>query len=141
MATVKTMPAPKENQEQQALFTWAAWQSGNYPDLELMYAIPNGEFRHITTGKILKITGVKPGVPDICLPVARGQYHGLYIEMKRIKGSKVSDDQQRWITALSAQGYRATVCKGWEEASREIVWYLGLGAGKAPETAKQETQK
>lgn len=47
-------------------------------------------------------TGTRRGVPDVCLPVARCGFHGLYVEMKRRQKSlsHVSDDQNVWIQAL-----------------------------------------
>ena len=70
--------------------------------------------------------GVTPGVPDICLPVARGGYHGLYIELKRLKGGRVEECQQWYLANLSRQGYKAVVCKGWEAARDVIEEYLAL---------------
>lgn len=88
--------------------------------------IPNGGSRDQIEAKRLKEQGVKPGVPDLCLPVARGQYHGLYIEMKTEAG-KDSPEQIWWREQLTAQGYFSTVCHGWESAVRVLEWYLGLG--------------
>lgn len=65
-------------------------------------------------------------MPDICLPVARGAWHGLYIELKRIKGSHIQREQVQWIAALEKQGYRARICKGWDEARKAIEEYLEL---------------
>jgi len=89
-----------------------------------MFHIPNGGSRHKVEARKLKEQGVKAGVPDVCLPVARGGYHGLYVELKRIKGGKVSSDQQDWIKALAAEGYMAVVCRGWNEAAEAILKYL-----------------
>lgn len=75
------MPVPTEAQEQMTLFSWAAMQSGKYPELNLLYHVPNGGSRHKAEAGRLRAEGVKAGVPDLCLPVARGQYHGLYIEL------------------------------------------------------------
>ena len=36
------MPVPTEAQEQMTLFSWAAMQSGKYPELNLLYHVPNG---------------------------------------------------------------------------------------------------
>ena len=80
------MPVPTEAQEQMTLFSWAAMQSGKYPELNLLYHVPNGGSRHKAEAGRLRAEGVKAGVPDLCLPVARGQYHGLYIELKRQRG-------------------------------------------------------
>lgn len=113
-----------ESQEQQLLFEWAALSAGRWPELALMYHIPNGGSRSKSEAGRFKAEGVKSGVPDICLPVARGRYHGLYIELKRVKGGRVSPAQQRWIAALRDQGYCACVCKGWDDAAHVIKAYL-----------------
>ena len=68
--------------------------------------------------------GVKSGVPDLCLPVARGGNHGLYIELKRQRGGRISEEQVRWINGLLKQGYAAAICKGWQEAADVIIDYL-----------------
>lgn len=115
---------PEETEEQQALFQWAVYQMGRYPDLEWMYAVPNGGYRNKATAARLKAEGVKSGVPDICLPVPHGHYHGLYIEMKRRKGGKESDNQKRWKAGLRQNGYRVELCKGWEQAVAVILNYL-----------------
>lgn len=87
------LPVPTEAQEQMTLFSWAAMQSGKYPELNLLYHVPNGGSRHKAEAGRLRAEGVKAGVPDLCLPVARGQYHGLYIELKRQRGGRTSDHQ------------------------------------------------
>ena len=115
---------PTEHQEQCALFEWAAWQEGIWPELRLLHAIPNGGKRDIRTAAMLKAEGVKPGVPDVCLPVPRGDKHGLYIEMKRRKGGTVSAEQLKWLDELMRQGYECHVCRGCEEARQRIMEYL-----------------
>ena len=117
-------PVPTESQEQQTFFQWAHLQSWKYPELRLLYHVPNGGSRNKAEAGRLKAEGVKPGVPDICLPVPRGDYHGLYIELKRQKGGSLTPEQENWINALSEQGYLAIVCKGWHEASESIIQYL-----------------
>lgn len=94
--------------------------------LALLYHIPNGGWRKKGVAKKLKAEGVKPGVPDYCLPVARQGFHGLYIELKRINDGAASDDQLAWVDELRAQGYRAEVCKGWAEAWAVLCNYLGI---------------
>lgn len=115
---------PTEAQEQETLFNWMRYKEKQYPELKLCFHIPNGGSRNQIEAKHLKAQGVKPGVPDVFLPVARGPYHGLFIEMKRQKGGRVSDDQKDWIAALTAQGYLATVCLGWKDAAALIEDYL-----------------
>lgn len=114
-----------EFQEQAALFEWASLSEGKYPELRWMHSIPNGAKRDIVTAVNLKRTGVKAGVPDICLPVARNGYHALYIELKRVSGGAVSINQKEWINGLRVNGYRVEVCKGFEAARDVILDYLG----------------
>ena len=125
MRRTYTQPTvPLEDAEQRIIFQWAAMETAAHPELGMLYAIPNGGKRAIKTAIALKAQGVKSGVPDMCLPVARGGDHGLYIELKRQKGGVVSETQKSWITALAKQGYKAVVCKGAEEAIGTIKEYL-----------------
>lgn len=114
---------PTEEQEQRLLLSWAA-RTGR-PELRLLHAIPNGGKRLKSEAARLQAMGVKPGVPDLCLPVPRGKYHGLYIELKRLYGGRVSPAQKAWLEALSAQGYKAVVCQGAAQAAIVIQGYLG----------------
>ncbi|WP_342343333.1 VRR-NUC domain-containing protein [Ruminiclostridium herbifermentans] len=120
------IPTASESVEQIYLFRWATLSSRTMPELELMYHIPNGGKRNITTAKRLKAEGVKAGVPDICLPVPKGVYHGLYIELKAGK-NKTTQNQDEWLEALDNNGYFTAVCYGWEEASKVITNYLKNG--------------
>lgn len=122
------LPPPSESEEQITLFNWAAIAAGALPELKLLYHIPNGGKRDYTTAKRLKMEGVKAGVPDLCLPVPRGVYHGLYIEMKTGK-NKTTDNQNRWLEELMKQGYCVAVCYGWEAASKVLTQYLKENTG------------
>ena len=117
------MPVPTEAQEQMTLFSWAAMQSGKYPELNLLYHVPNGGSRHKAEAGRLRAEGVKAGVPDLCLPVARGQYHGLYIELKAGKNT-TTKKQKEWLEYLRQQGYYTAVCYGWQPAAQLIEQYL-----------------
>jgi hypothetical protein len=120
------MKTRDEHAEQVALFRWAAIARARYPELALLYAIPNGGHRHIQVARRLKAEGVKAGVPDICRPVPRGNWCGLYIELKTARGA-VSIAQRGWLKALQDQGYRVGVCRGWEPARTLIEDYLATG--------------
>ena len=112
-----------EHHDQVALFRWAGYQSKRLPELALMFAIPNGGKRNKATAGKLKAEGVKAGVPDICLPVANGKYHGLWIELKAGR-NKPTQPQVQWHMRLSQQGYRVAVCYSWEAARDVIEEYL-----------------
>jgi hypothetical protein len=119
-----------EADEQKALFKWASLQEWKYPQLKLMFAIPNGGSRHPIEAKNLKLQGVKAGVPDIFLPAPKRDSTtkeitcaGLWLEMKAEKG-KLQDNQKEWLYALNGQDYYATVAYSAEEAIKIIIEYL-----------------
>ena len=116
-------PRNLEHAEQAALFRWVRFRVQRWPELELLHAIPNGGDRHPAVAAKLKAEGVRRGVPDICLPVPRGLWHGLYIELKAGTNG-ASPEQRQWISALREQGFRAEVCRGWEAAARLIAEHL-----------------
>ncbi len=113
-----------EHEEQVALIRLVELHKGRWPELGMLFAVPNGGNRNIITAKKLKAEGVKAGVPDLCLPIPRGGYHGLFIEMKRQKKSQVSPEQIAWLSALRGQGYRAEMCLGATEAWEVIQEYM-----------------
>lgn len=86
-----------ENQHQMAVVKWSQQPSvrEKWPELKLMFHIPNERVCSKQQGRLLKLMGVKPGVPDLFLPVPRSRYHGLYIEMKTEVGTP-SEDQKWW---------------------------------------------
>ena len=118
-------PQPTEAQEQAALFAWAHLREFTTPELRLLFHIPNGGKRNIREAVKLKRMGVRPGVPDLFLSIARGGFHGLWIEMKTPKG-QLSKEQRRMMGRLESQGYRVVVCRTWLEAQVIILEYLGV---------------
>ena len=119
----KQTNAPTESQDQIALFQWAEYK----PELKTMYPIPNGGSRTPSEGARFKREGVKAGVSDICLPLARGKYHGLYIELKAVNGKKPSTAQFDFLRDVKAVGYYGAVCYGFDEAREAIEKYLEMG--------------
>ena len=109
-----------ERQAQAALFEWIEWQKKVWLELDLVYAIPNGQMRKGQP----KEPGMMPGVPDIFVAYPSRGYHGGYIEMK-VPGGRISKAQGKWMQALKHVGYYVAVCWGWEEARDAISWYLG----------------
>lgn len=112
-----------EQQEQELLIQWC----DSYHDdrASLIYSHLNGMRASIGAVVKAKAAGARRGIPDLFLPVPSGGFHGLYIEMKRLKKGVVSPEQKEWISALKAMGYQAQVCKGHESAIEVIKQYLG----------------
>jgi hypothetical protein len=129
-SVVKLIAKPKDEfQHQENVINWSLIHRDEYPELALLHSVPNGGSRNKIEAVNLKRTGLKPGVPDLDLPVARGRYHGLRIEMKDDEGTE-SAKQIWWREKLTEQGYFSTVCHGWESACRAIEWYLNLKDGQ-----------
>lgn len=138
--TPEQIAKESESSHQTALFAWVAQElrKPNPLPLKRLFHVPNGgtrgedeRSRKIAGGK-MKAEGVRSGVPDLCLPVARLGYHGLWIEMKKPsqKSEKnltagCSDTQLEWLADLKAEGYFVWVCYSWIEARDCLLWYLG----------------
>ena len=118
-------PVPTEHEEQVALFQWAEANEGEHEELKLLFAVPNGGYRPMTTAAQLKAEGVRSGVPDCCLPVARGRWHGLWLELKRSnRTNHPTPAQVEWIERLRAYGHMVVVAYGVQEAIDAITTYL-----------------
>ena len=111
------MNYPSEAQEQVAII--------QYCDLKRIpiFHIANGGSRNTIEAVNLKRQGVRSGVPDLCMPLARKGYHGLYIELK-VGKNKPSANQLKWIETLNINGYKAVVCYGFDETIKTIEDYL-----------------
>ena len=116
---------PTEEQEQTVVMHWAAMASGRWPELRLLFHIPNGGKRSKSEAVRFRAAGVRSGVPDLFLPCSRGGYHGLWIEMKAV-GGRVSREQEQWRKDLLEQGYMYAVCYGADAAIATIEKYMRL---------------
>jgi hypothetical protein len=121
----RTRPVHREDAEQASVVRWANLNAGRVPALSLLFHVPNGGGRNPREAARLKGLGVRRGVPDLWLPVARGGHHGLVIELKA-PGGTTTAEQRQWIDRLRAQGYRAEVCHGWHAATTLLAEYLGV---------------
>ncbi len=131
MARRSPLPVPTEHEEQKRLFQEAALRARRHPEWALLYAVPNAAKRSPALAAYMAAEGLRSGIPDICLPVPRGEYHGFYGELKRQRGGTLQPEQREWLEALRAQGYFANVYRGCDEALRAIEAYLSLGEGEA----------
>lgn len=108
-----------EHDEQAALFEWTRYR----PELRWMFAIPNGGLRNKVTAARLRSEGTKAGVWDIFLPIPRGKYCGMFIEMKYNR-NRLTESQKEFGAFAKDQGYYTAVAYSAEEAMREIDQYL-----------------
>lgn len=106
---------PTEHEEQREFVKWFRQTH----KVVRIFAIPNGGARSITTAARLKVEGVSAGVPDLFIPAWM-----MWIEMKRQKGGVVSPEQADWIAYLRGAGYIVLVCKGAEDAKRQLCGFV-----------------
>lgn len=125
--------AHPEDDEQSTLFEWASLHLGRYPELAALISIPNGahlagtEKQRWAQMARLKATGLKPGVSDVLLPIRRGPYGSLWVEMKAPgKLGNLSDDQREWGALMERVGNKAVTCDSMEMARDAILEYLKL---------------
>jgi hypothetical protein len=103
--------------EQQGFIIWFRQK---FPET-LIFAIPNGEYRAMTTAKKLRAEGVVPGIPDLQVPEWK-----VWIEMKRKEGGSISEDQKRIHKYLEGIGHTVIVGYGAEDASRKLLQFRNL---------------
>ena len=113
-----------EHHEQAMLMRWCELNRNAIPELQNFFAIPNGGQRNVIVAQQLKAEGVKPGVPDLFLAYPCNGFAGLFVEMKRLMGGRLSPLQQEWRERLTKSGYAVRICAGWEAAKKEIIEYL-----------------
>lgn len=114
---------PSEAWEQKEVIRWWSEKAAGLQLYEdSLFHIPNGTQAASRMKK--RGLGVRSGVPDLFLALPSGGYHGLWIELKRIKGGTLSPEQVDYLTFLKSMHYAAFCCKGAEAAKRLITQYL-----------------
>ena len=111
----KQVFVPYERTEQKLFVKWFRLQFKGVR----IFAIPNGGKRPGATAWAMKAEGQSPGVPDLQVPE-----WGLWIEMKRQKGAKISDEQAAWILYLQKIGQRVIVAYGFDDAKKQLEAFL-----------------
>jgi hypothetical protein len=113
--SILTEVFPSEHYEQARLVMWFRQ---TYRPMRI-FAIPNGGLRSKAIAAKLKVEGVTAGVPDLFIPELK-----LWVEMKRIKGGRLSPEQKDWINYLASVGYVCFICAGAEDAKIQISDYI-----------------
>jgi len=104
---------PTEHEEQCALVQYLELKKLKFT------SIPNSTYTKSWKQKAKnKAEGLRPGLPDLLVIV---KDHLVFIEMKRVKGGRVSEHQETWIAALNdCKSVQAFVCYGADEAMNLI---------------------
>ena len=104
----------RQEQEQAALFRQIGLMFADFPELSVLFTIPSDANNN--------------GVPGLCLPVARGPWHSLYIVLPGTKW-KFTPDQERWQRVLRLHQNRVEVCQSWQVAIELLKNYLRCEPG------------
>lgn len=118
-----------EHELQRAFFQWLAEVGAKHNDphvrnmLWTAHAIPNGGNRNVAEAGRLVAEGVKGGIPDVCIPIPRKGYCGLYIEFKKAGGSP-SEEQRIFLNTLASMGFRCYVFNCLKTAKAFTVQYI-----------------
>lgn len=118
-------PKPYERIEQAIALLWLECTAPEA--FALTTANPMGGYRPHGAGGQIRGEGAKHGYPDLLMDMPRQGYHGLRVEMKKYAVSAMpTSDQHEWLTKLSAQGYRAVLCRGHQAAIQVFSTYLSI---------------
>ena len=119
--------ASPEHRMQVALFKWIRNPATlkKYPELHLASSSLNGVRLSPSQAAKAKAAGMLAGEHDIRLPVARGGYTSLSIEMKAGTGVP-SKKQLEYGERLEAEGGFVRYCWDWLEAKQVIEEYLAM---------------
>jgi len=95
------------------------------PALRWMFHTPNGGKRDAITGGQMRALGVKPGVPDLLMPVVSGQDCGLALEFKSAVG-RMSPEQDEWADHLKLNGWLVLLVRSADAARAAVMHYLNV---------------
>lgn len=100
-----------EHAMQSTVFERCKMIAALYPEYWLVFPVPNDMVRPDQR----MTAGLKAGVPDIFWPIARGGYHGMFIELK-VGRNPLSAEQRQWIDRLEPEGFYCVVIRNDPEA-------------------------
>lgn len=115
-----------EHDLQKSIIAECDLRANQDPRWGLLMAIPNGQYRK---GQRME-PGLRPGIPDLFLPVAREAtkahpaYHGMWMELK-VGRNGLTGEQERWMRFLKEQGYYTCYIRDHASAAISLFeWYL-----------------
>jgi len=116
-----------EHDEQVQFFIYMRiLENSGLSEAGMAFAVPNGvRVASIRTARQAVYEGLRKGVPDILVPVARGKKHGLAIEMKR-PPNRSTAEQKEWQKKFRERGWEVVEGHSAQHALRAFVEYCKL---------------
>jgi hypothetical protein len=109
--------------EEDMQITIAEYMKWKHPDVKFTQTMGGVRLTMKQAVKAKKM-GYGKGVPDLIFFKACHGYHGLAIELKRDKRSKISTEQKEWCEYMNNEGYFACISTGVDETLELIDRYL-----------------
>ena len=109
----------EESKIQQSFIKWIRHQ---YPYI-ICFAIPNGGNRSKIEAAIMKGEGVLAGVADLFIMKPNTKKHGLFIEVKTLKG-KLTKSQEEFKKNSISNRYEYVICRNLYEFINTVDNYL-----------------
>jgi DNA-binding PucR family transcriptional regulator len=122
-------PVASEDQEHKAVAAFLRLLVGEPGQISehgvVWFTLEHGQFRlSHKAARDRKLKGVISGLPDICI---RWNKRTFWIELKRLKDSRVGDEQKAVHATLRSLGDDVAVCKGWEAALSQVsAWAIPI---------------
>lgn len=117
-----------ESDLQKAIIRWSSTLEPRFPEFKWIYHIPNGGKRNSFEAQGLKDQGVRAGIWDLALDVARGGFHGWRCELKKPGSNPVlRPEQAEYGVFLEQQGYCCIVSSEFEQVKEHLLRYIGGG--------------
>ncbi len=128
--------AKRNNKEYEVCKTIAKYMKLQYPHTSYHFDLAGQNLSKAQAGMMKAIQGLEK-FPDFFLMEARGEYIGLFLEVKhkdkkvfKQDGSILADEhlqgQATTLTKLSLKGYRARFAIGFDECKKMIDAYMSL---------------
>lgn len=114
-----------EADEQTSFFLVVRQYALAYPELTMIFSIPNEGKSSPRMGALMNALGREKGIPDIFCAVPKSPYSGLFIEFKSAVGVQ-SKEQKEWARNLQKMGYKYELHRSWLSAWNGLVAYLNL---------------
>jgi hypothetical protein len=116
-----------EDAEQIALLNWARLVTvGQETLFDWLVHCPNGGWRSPVEAARFQAIGVKPGIPDLMLPIRTTEYATGWLELK-VGRNKPTEHQLSWHERLRSAGHYVQTYWHWHEAAADMLRYLERG--------------